>query len=381
MKICYLADAESIHVQRWVEYFANNGHEVHLISPREFGNNNVKNVKLHLLNRLKPQIRIIRIITFPIDLSYNIIKINKLIRQIKPNILHVHGVSDLAVPGALTGFHPFVVSVWGSDVLRYPKKSKLVKYFVSYALMKADIILTIPEFMKQYLISMFNLPKNKIVRIPWGIDLKIFHRGYENETQRMKEKLGIKDNSPVILSNRGMAPQYEIENIVEAIPYTLKTFPDTIFIFIKGYGSSEFEDKIKSRTENLNVRNNIRFVSKLLKPEEMVVYLNMADVFISIPKTDQFASSIMEGMACGVIPIVSNIKVYEQYLKNGINAFVVDSDNPKEIAEKINYCIKNPDMKNKFYVINKNIIEENEDWDVNSKKMEELYEDLLKDGA
>jgi glycosyltransferase involved in cell wall biosynthesis len=114
----------------------------------------------------------------------------------------------------------------------------------------------------------------------------------------MKEKLGIKGNSPVILSNRSMAPQYEIEKIIEAIPYILKTFPDAIFIFIRGYGSSEFEDKIKIKIENLNIINNIRFITKLLTPEEMAIYLNMADVFISIPKTDQFASSIMEGMGC-----------------------------------------------------------------------------------
>jgi glycosyltransferase involved in cell wall biosynthesis len=377
MRICYLANAESIHTQRWVEYFANRGHEVHLISRKTFGNNNnnnIKNVNLHLINRLKLQIRII---SYPIDILYNIFQIKKLIRQIKPDILHVHYISDLAVLGALTGFHPYVASVWGSDVLRNPKKSKIMKYRVSYVLIKADIILTIPEFMKKYLVNMYNLPGNKIVRIPWGIDLNIFHSGYENETLRMKEKIGIKINSPVILSNRGMAPQYQIEKIIKAIPYIIKTFPDTIFIFIKGYGLSEFEEKMKLLTEKLNISNNTYFISKILTPEEMVIYLNMANVLISIPETDQFSSSIMEGMACGVIPIISNIKVYEQYLKNEINAFVVNPNNPKDIAEKINHCIKHPEIQNKFYNINKKIIEENENWDENSKKMMMLYKNLL----
>ncbi len=85
----------------------------------------------------------------------------------------------------------------------------------------------------------------------------------------------------------------------------------------------------------------------------------------------------MEGMACGVIPIVSNIKVYEQYLKNEINAFVVNPNNPKDIAEKINHCIKHPEIQNRFYNINKKIIEENENWDENSKKMMMLYKNLL----
>jgi len=30
MKICYFADAQSIHTQRWVKHFAEKGHEVHL---------------------------------------------------------------------------------------------------------------------------------------------------------------------------------------------------------------------------------------------------------------------------------------------------------------------------------------------------------------
>ena len=376
MKLCFLADAGSLHIFRWMEYFANTGHEVHIISQRGFRNNiNVKNIKLHILKMSKPQIRIV---SYPINLLYNAIQIKKLIRHIKPDILHVHYISDLAVLGALTGFHPLVLSAWGSDVLVAPKKSKIMKYHVSYALTKADIVLTIPEFMKEYLMNEFNISKNKIIRIPWGIDLKTFHCDYENETTIMKDKLGIRVDSPVILSNRNMDSKYEIENIIEAIPHTLKQFPNAIFIFIKGYSPSDFEKQMISKAENMNVINSVRFISKVLTSKEMAVYLNMADAFISIPKTDQFASSIMEGMACGAIPIVSNIKAYEQYLENGVNSFVVNSDNPKEIAEKINHCIKNPEIKNEFYQINKNIIEEYEDWDVNSKKMEIFYRDLLK---
>jgi len=109
----------------------------------------------------------------------------------------------------------------------------------------------------------------------------------------------------------------------------------------------------------------------------MAIYLNMADVFISIPKNDQFGSSVMEGMACGAIPIVSSIKVYYQYLKDEVNALFVDPNNPREIAEKIVYCIEHPEIKESFYAINIKIIAEKEDWNKNAKKMEKLYEKLL----
>ncbi len=375
MKICYLADAGSIHTQRWIKYFADNGHEVHLISFRSLGDCNVKGVKLHLLKRLRPQIRFV---SFPTNLLFEVIQVKKLIKKINPDLLHAHYVVDYGFLGALAGFHPFVVSAWGSDVLRAPKESKISRYIVPVIFKKADIITTTAEFMKEYLIRMFKASRDKIVRIPWGIDLKIFHHGYEEEVKGLKESLEIRANSTIIISNRHMDPKYEIQSIIDSIPYVTKKYPNAIFVFIRGYGSPDFENEMKVRAKKLGVINNTWFISRLIPPKEMAVLLNASNMFISIPKTDQFGSSIMEGMACGAIPIVSTIKVYEQYLEDGKNAFFVNPESPEKIAEKIIYCIEHPEIKEKFYKINKKIIEKNEDWDRNAKKMEELYENLLK---
>jgi dTDP-4-amino-4,6-dideoxygalactose transaminase len=38
VKICYFANAASIHAVRWVKYFADRGHEVHLISIKNYEN-------------------------------------------------------------------------------------------------------------------------------------------------------------------------------------------------------------------------------------------------------------------------------------------------------------------------------------------------------
>jgi len=375
MKICYLADAGSIHTQRWIKYFVVNGHEVHLISFRSLGDCNINGVKLYLLKRLRPQIRIV---SFPINLLFDVIQVKKLIKNINPDILHAHYVVSYGVLGALAGFHPFVVSPWGSDVLRAPKESKISGYILPIIFKKADIITTTAEFMREYLNNDFNIPKNKIIRIPWGIDLKVFHRGYEEEVKRFRESLGIGVSSSIIISNRHMNPQYEIQSIIDSIPYVTKIYPNVLFVFIRGSGSPDFENEMKVRAKKLGVINNTWFISRFIPPKEMAVLLNASDMFISIPKTDQFGSSIMEGMACGAIPIVSTIKVYEQYLEDGKNAFFANPESPEKIAEKIIYCIEHPEIKEKFYKINKEIIEKNEDWDRNAKKMEELYENLLK---
>jgi len=362
IKLAFLAGGgESVHARQWLTYFVGKGYDVHLIT---FTGKPLKGVKIH-------KVRYFGKFAYPL----RIFGIRKAVKEIDPDILHAHYASHYGVYGALTGFHPFVVSVWGSDVLRI--ESRIRRYIVSYALKRADCVTTTAEFMKGYLVKNLDLPRNRIVRIPWGINLGIFHCKYEKEARAFKRALGIKTASPVVLSNRHMAPQYEIESIINAIPYVLKSHPDVTFVLIRGYGSSEFENKMKLKAGKLKVANNTRFISKIVTPKEMAIYLNMADIFISIPKTDQFGGSVMEGMVCGSIPIVSDIEVYRQYLEDGVNAFFVNPENPREIAEKIIYCIEHPEIKDSFYVINRKIIEEKEDWDKNAKKMEELYKQFI----
>lgn len=363
IKLAFLANGQSVHTERWLRHFVSRGYDVHLIT---FTAKPIKGVKIHELKYFGK-------FAYPL----RIWNIRKAVKEIDPDILHAHYTSQYGVYGALTGFHPFIVSVWGSDVLRDPKESRIRRYGVSYALKKADCITTTAEFMKGYLVKTFGLPQDKILRVPWGSDLEVFHQGYEKEVRTRRRALGIKASVPIILSNRHMAPQYEIESIIDAIPYVLKSYPDATFMFIRGHGSSEFENKMKLKAQKSGISSSIRFISKTITPREMALCLNMADAFMSIPKCGQFGSSILEGMICGSIPVVSDIPVHRELLVNGENALLVNPDNPRQIAETIIHFIGHPEIKQRFYKRNKKIIEQKWDWNKNARKMEELYEKLV----
>jgi glycosyltransferase involved in cell wall biosynthesis len=212
------------------------------------------------------------------------------------------------------------------------------------------------------------------------VDLEVFHRGYDKEVKISRNAILVEPNTPVILSSRHMIPVYMIENIINAMPYVMKSHPNVTFVFVKGSGSSVFEKEMMLRAIELGVSGNIRFISRLLTPVEMAVYYNMADAVISIPKYGQFGASILEGMICGATIIASDIPVHREVLRNGENALLVDADDPKEIAEAIVQCIEHPEMKQQFYKINRKIIEESWNWQRNAGKMRRIYEKLLKEG-
>jgi glycosyltransferase involved in cell wall biosynthesis len=375
MRICYIADAGSIHTHRWVRHFAEKGHEVHLISPTPFGDSNIEGVKLYVLKKVRPQIRII---SYVINLLLYMIQVKRLLKRVKPDILHTHYVMVYGFLGALTGFHPFVLSVWGSDVLVAPKNSKSARFQVKFALKRADFVSTTSQYLKVYLHEEFNLPDHKVVAIPWGIDLGIFHKGYETEVKELKLNLGMDDSNFVILSPRHLRSHYRIEHIIQTLPHILTRHPNVTLILLKGTAQEKaYESQIRNLMKELGVAENVRLIHEELKPEDMAVLYNTSGALISIPKSDQFASSIQEGMACGTIPIVADLEVYHQYLTDGENAFFVNPEDPSEIAQRMIYCIENPDIREKFYAVNRRIIEDNEDWNKNARKMEELYMSLL----
>ena len=59
MRICYIGSVKSMHMQRWVDYFAQRGHEVHVIS---FGYHldaiKNENVKIYYLKKLQSRVKI-----------------------------------------------------------------------------------------------------------------------------------------------------------------------------------------------------------------------------------------------------------------------------------------------------------------------------------
>src|SRR4030042_558503 len=375
VKIFYLGNAASVHVQRWTKYFTDNGHEVHVISRSLPGANGITNVPLHLLPEVRPHIKVI---THALNLVWGAGQVKALIKKSSPDIIHGHSVSYHSLIGALTGFHPYLLTVWGSDVLVTPKASRLGKAQVKFALAKADIVLTTSQYLKRYVGLEFNLPDSKVVSLPWGVDLKIFTKGYETETKNLRMGLDINDGNFVILSPRHLRQHYRIENIIQAMPYILAKHANVTLIILQGTGGeSQFENQVDRLIEQLGIEKNVRLIRKHLSSQEMAVAHNACDAFISIPKTDGFASCVMEGMACGTVPIVANLEVYRQYLNDENNALFVNPDDAEDIAAKVIYCIEHPELKQGFYEINRRIIEENEDWAQNASKLEELYQNLL----
>ena len=370
LTICFIGTAESVHMLKWAKYFSERGHNVHLISYKvPVAKYDIGRVNLYLIKKKFP-IQIWPLNTI-LNLPFTLIRVKKLIKEIKPDIINGHYITSYGTLAALLGFHPLVNTAWGSDILVTPKKFLPCKWSVKYALKKADLITCDAEHMKKAM-TKFGVPASKIRIINFGIDTQRFSPGPKNK--ELKERLGISEKK-IIISLRSLYPIYDIETIIKAAPFVLKEYPKTIFI-IAGEGFQENE--LKNLAKELNVSGSIKFVG-FIPNEELPDYLRTADVYVSTSLSDAgIAASTAEAMTCGLPVVITDTGENRKWVKNGENGFIIPIKNPEILAEKIIYLLKNEDISKKFGERNRKIIEERNDYCKEMAKMEEIYYSLLK---
>ena len=371
LKICYLGDWQSIHIQRWINYFVNRGHIVHLISRSPKSCRQLKGVSLHDLllppygENLKNKKGVYKLYLFLRDF-----KLRKIISKIKPDILHAHYVTYYGWWAARSNFHPFVLTAWGGDIYRDTKGPQIKE--IIFALKRADLITSDSEDLQKATIKLKGSSRNNYV-VQFGIDLSIFN--LKPDTSGLRERLGIAKNQLIVLSTRSFKPWYNIDTIIESIPYVVKKIPQVKFILKNCYGYEE--EKIKNLVKKIGVDKNALIVGEV-SYEEMANFYKIADVFVSIPSFDSTPVSLLEAMACGAIPIVSDLPAVREWVQNNVNGFIVPVRNSIALAKAIIKALKNKELRKDIALNNFEIIQKRANYVKQMEYMEGLYYSLLR---
>jgi len=366
VRICYLANAASVHTIRWVKYFVSRRHEVHVIS---FENAQIEGTTVHVLKLPV----LVKSATFPLKTA-SIYRIKALIKRIEPDVLHAHYVTNYGLFGALCNFKPFVIAAWGSDVLAVPETrliSMIKKYIAIFTLKKADVITCDAKHMKEAM-KKLGVPPEKIKLIYFGVDTQKFSP--EHKSEMLKAKLEIYD-SPAVISLRSLEPVYDIETLIKSVPLVLEEIPETKFV-IAGKGSEE--KKLRELAKSLGVEDNVKFIG-FVRNDELPEYLNSVDIYVSTSLSDAgIAASTAEAMACGLPVVITDVADNKKWVEDGVNGFLIPIKDTKSLAEKIIYLLRNEDVRKRFGKINRETIQERNNYYKEMEKMEDIYKKLIR---
>lgn len=354
MKICFFADSESIHTARWCEHFHSLGHDVHLISFKTLILPNIHNhtVNLEKINVAGRNWKVL--------LKFRTVR--KIVKDISPDIFHSLYATSYGITGSLTGFHPYVITALGSDILLSPKHSIFYRFLLKFAFSKTDLITVMSDQMKTETEKLGVSPK-KIITLPFGIDPLIF-----NAKNRNLDK-----NKFVITSTRNFEEVYNIPHLIKAVAKVKVKIP---IIQLNLIGAGSLEQDLKDLVKELNVEDCVTFFGKV--PQSKIAeVLNQSHVFVSVSLSDGNNISLNEAMACDTLCIATNIPANTQWIQHNLNGFLVAINDVDALAEYLMEAFENyDDFQKKAIPINKKLIEEKGIWSNNMKRMEDYYNQL-----
>jgi glycosyltransferase involved in cell wall biosynthesis len=279
---------------------------------------------------------------------------------------------------ALSSFKPLVITVWGGDILKDQGAFSdfLGRKLTPFALKKANIVTVHSRFLKQRVLEL-GKPESQVrtVGCP-GVDRKQFRPGLD--TDSLRRELSIGDGS-VVLCTRLINRLYNTEIVLRAISLVLKEAHATKFIFSEHAGDKVYIQQMKALARELGVENSLLFFTEI-PHNRMPLFLNLAQVFVSIPDSDGMPQSLLEAMSCGTVPVVSNLPQYDEIIKNEANAIVVQQKDVSALARAILKLLQDNALRDKLSSACVDTVVEGMDYEVEMEKMEKLYYELGKVG-
>ncbi len=371
--ICFLGDARAadIFTLRWAKFFSRRGHKVHLFSYFPFDRKeDNENIELHLIKKVFPAGKwfLNTFINFPVALM----KIKKEIKKIKPDIVHAHCVTSYGKLAAFTGFHPLVVTAWGSDILINPYQNLITKLATKKSLKNADLLTCDAKHMKKAMVGL-GAEVSKIKIINFGIDTKKFSPG--PKSKKLRQELGLKPGDMIVISLRGLEPIYDVETLIKAVPIVLQKNKKARFLIL---GSGSQEKKLKDLSSELGIAEKVKF-SGWVSNDKLPDFLRTSDVYVSTSLSDGgIASSTAEAMACGLPVVVTDSGENKKWIKDGKNGFIVSVKNPIALAERVIYLLENKEKRLGLGKQGRDTIKKDNDYESEMLKMEKIYRALPK---
>ncbi|UCC33590.1 MAG: glycosyltransferase family 4 protein, partial [Candidatus Bathyarchaeota archaeon] len=181
-------------------------------------------------------------------------------------------------------------------------------------------------------------------------------------------------NDVVIISTRPFYNHhYNVECLIKAIPRIVERFPDVRFI-LKGVGP--LEDYLKTLVRKLRVSENVRFVGLVSFPE-VAQYMAAADIYVSTCFIDSTSVSLLEAMASGLSPVVTDIPGNREWIKDGVNGLLFPPRKSLALAEKVSRLVENPSLRRTFGRKCREIVRRRATWEECVSQMEDIYLSLL----
>lgn len=272
---------------------------------------------------------------------------------------------------------PVVVTFWNGDVTWWAQwtgvERRFKKWLVTYGVNRAAAI-TVNSKSALEACHNYGAPANKVnlIRYP-GVNLDLFYPVTDKSSARRQLHI---THQRVVFCPRGLGSYLNSEIIIQAAAEVIKSFPDTLFIFLAGIASQEIKDSHLKLATELGIQNNIRLEAKV-EWENMPIYYQAANVMVSISSNDSLPNCMLEAMACGIPVIMGDIAAIREQITHEQNGFLVPPEDASCLAKTIIRLFNDEQLINSFSQTNLVMIRNELDSRLTTRNVKQLITSIV----
>lgn len=362
MKVLLLGDANSSHVLKWAKALALSGVDVILYSLARGGTSYASD--LAAVVRVVTSEGVVRSYEdgswLKIQYLRHALTVRRIAQECRPDLVHAHYASSYGAFGALAGFRPLIISVWGSDVFEFPDHSVLHQALLRFNLWRADCVLSTSHAMAS---RTARFTRKQIEVTPFGVDLKVF-------TERTVERV-FPAGVIVVGTVKTLEPKYGIEYLIRGFKLACDRQPGlSLGLLIVGSGSQK--DELERLTVDLGIADRTAFVGGV--PHDQVSrYHNMLDIFVALSDSESFGVSVVEASACARPVVVSRVGGLPEVVEDGKTGIVVEPRNAEAAATAIAALAADEALRRRMGIAGRERVERLYDWNRCVAQMLEIY--------
>ena len=169
------------------------------------------------------------------------------------------------------------------------------------------------------------VPEDRIASVPNGVDTERFRRLTADERAARRAELGVGAAEVIICTAARLLPHKRVDLLIRAFLRAAERHPQAR-LWILGDGP---ERKCLKELVRASPRGEqVRFWGHL-RAHRITRVLQAGDVFALLSLYEGLSNALLEAMACGLAPVVSDVSGMTDVIRDGENGLLVSPDDEK----------------------------------------------------